>query len=128
MQLTIIGAGNMGGAIAHGLFNHKTAADDLQVAVADISQEKLSAIAPYCNATFTDNAIAVAKADIILIAVKPWLVDIVLDTIKPVIENRCPISYRLRQESPSNICSHNCKPAILFSGLFQTRLSPSPKV
>jgi pyrroline-5-carboxylate reductase len=91
MQLTIIGAGNMGGAIAQGLFNHKSAEDNLHVAVADISQEKLAAIAPYCNATFTDNAEAVAKADIVLIAVKPWLVDIVLDTIKPVIESRCPI-------------------------------------
>jgi pyrroline-5-carboxylate reductase len=91
MQLTIIGAGNMGSAIAQGLFNHKSAEDNLQVAVADINQEKLATIAPYCDATFTDNAVAVAKADIVLIAVKPWLVDIVIDTIQPVIESRCPI-------------------------------------
>jgi pyrroline-5-carboxylate reductase len=91
MQLTIIGAGNMGGAIAEGLFKHKTTEDDLQVAVADISKEKLASIAPFCSNTFTDNATAVANADIILLAVKPWLVDPVIEGIRPAIANRQPV-------------------------------------
>lgn len=91
MQLTIIGAGNMGGAIAEGLFRHKTTDDNLQVAVADISKEKLATIAPFCSNTFTDNATAVAEADIILIAVKPWLVDQVIAGIRPVIADKQPV-------------------------------------
>ncbi len=91
MQLTIIGAGNMGSAIAQGLFKHKTAGDNLQVVVANPGQTKLDAIAPFCDATFTDNARAAAQADIILIAVKPWLVDRVIADIRPVIDHRSPI-------------------------------------
>jgi pyrroline-5-carboxylate reductase len=91
MQLTIIGAGNMGGAIAEGLFKHKTTEDDLQVAVADINKEKLASIAPFCSNTFTDNTTAVANADIILLAVKPWLVDPVIEGLRPAIANRQPV-------------------------------------
>ena len=91
MQLTIIGAGNMGSAIAQGLFKHKTTGDNLQVVVTNPGQTKLDAIAPFCDATFTDNAQAAAQADIILIAVKPWLVDRVIADIRPVIDQRSPI-------------------------------------
>jgi len=91
MQLTIIGAGNMGGAIAQGLFKHKTAGDNLQIVVANPGQAKRDAIAPFCDATFADNAQAAANADIILIAVKPWLVDRVIADIRPIISQRSPI-------------------------------------
>jgi pyrroline-5-carboxylate reductase len=91
MQLTIIGAGNMGGAIAQGLFNHKTAGDNMQVVVANPGQAKRDAITPFCDATFIDNAQAAANADIILLAVKPWLIDRVIADLRPVIDQHSPI-------------------------------------
>jgi pyrroline-5-carboxylate reductase len=91
MQLTIIGAGNMGGAIAQGLFNHKTAEDNLQVVVSNPGQAKRDAIAPFCKAVFSDNAQAAANADIIILAVKPWLIDRVIADIRPVISQHSPI-------------------------------------
>lgn len=81
MQITIIGAGNMGGAIAKGLFQHKKDFDSLKICLADVSQEKLGKSSSYCDLIFTDNVEAVANADIIIIAVKPWLVEIVLEEI-----------------------------------------------
>jgi pyrroline-5-carboxylate reductase len=91
MQITIIGAGNMGGAIAQGLFNHKTAKDNISICLADVNTEKLAAAAAYCDKTYTDNALAVAKADIVILAVKPWLVDLVLDDINQAIDEGHPI-------------------------------------
>jgi len=91
MQITIIGAGNIGGAIAQGLFTHKTAKDDIRICLADINEEKLAEATSYCDATFTDNTLAVATADIVIVAVKPWLIDIVLDSINPCIDSRSPI-------------------------------------
>lgn len=84
MKIAIIGAGNMGGAVARGL------ACGTKVATADIyisnpSAPKLEALKsehPEINTT-TDNCEAVAMADIVIIAVKPWKVEQVLEEIKP---------------------------------------------
>lgn len=75
MKISIIGAGNMGGAIARGLCRGtKIAAKD--ITVSDLSNEKLDelkAFAPGIHCTH-DNQEAIAGADIVLLAVKPWLV------------------------------------------------------
>ena len=87
MRLSIIGAGNMGGAIARGLGSSKTiSASD--ICCADRSKEmldKIKASNPAINTT-TDNMKAVTGADIIVIAVKPWLIESVISEIKNAVD------------------------------------------
>ncbi len=83
-KIAIIGAGNMGGAIARGLL----AAGGYRVSVANPSPGKLQAIkAEYPQAEVTvDNAEAAAGADVVILAVKPWLVKEVLGSVEPAID------------------------------------------
>lgn len=84
MKVAIIGAGNMGGAIARGL------AKGTLIAAADIcisnpTAGKLSALKtelPAVRVT-NDNEEAVEGADLIILAVKPWMVEKVLREIDP---------------------------------------------
>lgn len=82
MKIAIIGAGNMGGAIARAL---AAVADGYDITVANPTQAKLDAIKesyPSVSTT-TDNVEAVVDADVVILAVKPWLLNEVIDQIKP---------------------------------------------
>ncbi|MGN1173433.1 MAG: pyrroline-5-carboxylate reductase [Muribaculaceae bacterium] len=81
MKVSIIGAGNMGGAIARAL----AASQLYSVAVANPSRPKLDAIvSEYPDVkTTTDNLEAAEGADIVILAVKPWLIAEVLKQLKP---------------------------------------------
>ncbi|MDR0938101.1 MAG: pyrroline-5-carboxylate reductase [Mediterranea sp.] len=83
MKITIIGAGNMGGAIARGLAKsgHQSVTD---ITVSDPFGEKLHALkAEYPNINISDdNEEAVKGADYVILAVKPWLVGQVLRAIR----------------------------------------------
>ena len=76
MKITIIGAGNMGCAIALGLANGSIIkAQD--ITCTDVSSnvlEKINAINPLIQTT-TNNHEAIKKADMIVLAVKPWLIE-----------------------------------------------------
>ncbi len=77
MKIAIIGAGNMGSAIAGGFIaSHKATPAD--ITISNPSEGKLNAI----NTT-TDNTTAVMGADLVILAVKPWKVTEVVDAIKP---------------------------------------------
>lgn len=81
MKFGIIGAGNMGGAIARGLAKSaKIQAKD--IIVSDLSDVCLQSVKASCKdiECCQDNCRA-AMADIVLLAVKPWLVDLVLKEI-----------------------------------------------
>lgn len=82
MKIAIIGAGNMGGAIARGLANSgKVAARD--ISVSNPSQGKLVALKaefPKMN-VYSDNTEAAKGADMVIIAVKPDHVEEVLEDI-----------------------------------------------
>ena len=83
MKIAIIGAGNMGGAIARGLARGNKIAPS-HIFVSNRGNEKLEALKvefPKINVT-TDNAVAVKEADVVLLAVKPWLVEGVLKELK----------------------------------------------
>lgn len=87
MKIAIIGAGNIGGAIARGLakgtmFN---ATDIICTAQTDATLEKMRSINPEFVLTH-DNVEAARQADIILIAVKPWRVEMVIDEIKSTLD------------------------------------------
>ena len=85
MKLTVIGAGNMGGALIKGWAKSKklesiTIADKNETLLAQFKQD-------YSDIhTTTDNVEAVKGADIIVLVVKPWLMKLVLAEIKPVLD------------------------------------------
>lgn len=84
MKVGIIGAGNMGSAIAGGLCKGTIIAPE-EITVSNPSQGKLNALKtkfPALNTT-TNNIEATKDADIIMLAVKPWLIESVLKEIKP---------------------------------------------
>lgn len=79
MKIAIIGAGNMGGAIARGLAQGTIIrTEDICVSNPSIGKlEALTADFPGIQTT-CNNAEAAERADIVLLAVKPWLVESVL--------------------------------------------------
>lgn len=83
MKITVIGAGNMGGAIAKGLYGGKHFKEqDITCTVTRASSvEALKAKMPQAT-ILTDNAAAVKGADIVLFAVKPWLLQSVVEGVK----------------------------------------------
>lgn len=74
MKIAVIGAGNMGGAIIRGLVACRRLApeDVTAVAVHDKTLHVMRALGVQATA---DAAQAVTDADIVLLAVKPWLVE-----------------------------------------------------
>lgn len=87
MKITIIGAGNMGSAIAYGLCNSRLS-NELEICCTDILPEKLYKIKE-TNASIhvsADNLVAVKDADIIILAVKPWLVEGTIEEIKEAMD------------------------------------------
>ncbi|MFI3295737.1 MAG: NAD(P)-binding domain-containing protein, partial [Rikenellaceae bacterium] len=90
MKIGIIGAGNMGGAIARGLIASGTiAAQDIYISCPNrhFELDALRAFAPTIN-TSTSNEIAVVGTDLIIIATKPWLVDSVMQPLVAMIDPR----------------------------------------
>lgn len=83
MKVAIIGAGNMGGAIARGLANgHYIKAEE--ITVSNPSQPKLDLLKaehPHIHIT-NSNKEAAEGADIVIITVKPWKVEEVLKPLR----------------------------------------------
>lgn len=83
MKITIIGAGNMGGAIARAIASTGNAfiqPSDLTLTAR--SEETLSRFNEGFKTT-TDNSKAVSDADMVIFAVKPWLMENVLREVAP---------------------------------------------
>lgn len=89
MKIAIIGAGNMGGAIARGLAQSEQMAKNGLV-VANPSRQKLEALqTEYPSVQITQsNVEAVRGADLVLLAVKPWKMEEVACELKPVLDYR----------------------------------------
>lgn len=87
MKVAIIGAGNMGGAVARGLASGtKVCTSD--IVVANPTTPKLVALRaeyPAIKVT-TNNKDAVKDADLIILAVKPWKAEEVINDIKTVLD------------------------------------------
>lgn len=84
MKVSIIGAGNMGGAIARGLVNSgMVAAEDITLTAGH--RESLESFARQGFVLTGDNASAVSGADVVMIAVKPAAVFSVVDETAPFI-------------------------------------------
>lgn len=83
MKIAIIGAGNMGGAIAAGLAKGTLvhAGDITCTARTEATLEKIKSIDPEIAVT-TDNCAAVKEADVVILAVKPWLMENVISDLR----------------------------------------------
>lgn len=83
MKVAIIGAGNMGGAIARGLAQSRLI-ETANIVVSNPSNDKLLRLKvehPELQTT-TSNTEAATNANLIILAVKPWLVEEVLHALK----------------------------------------------
>jgi len=92
MKTSIIGAGNMGGAIARGLaLGTVIPAEEITVtARTQATLDRLQADVPGLHTTLS-NLEACREADIIIICVKPWLVQQVLEEVYPAINESNPL-------------------------------------
>lgn len=85
MKIAIIGAGNMGGATVWGLYKSKFAAPaDLHVC--DLSEEKLKPFAEAGMSTSVSSLSVIEGAELVAVFVKPWIVEKVLEEIKPALD------------------------------------------
>lgn len=91
MHITVIGAGNMGGALLRGWYR-AIMIGRLQVSLTatahtDATLARLKADCPNITTT-TDNTVAVDGADVVVLAVKPWLVAEVAEELLPSLRGR----------------------------------------
>lgn len=85
MRLTIIGAGNMGEALARGIVRAGLVAPGA-LTLADVAGERVAAVAGALGAaSTTENTQAAAGADVVILAVKPALVAPVCRELAPVL-------------------------------------------
>jgi len=88
MTIGIIGAGNMGGAVARGL----AAAGDIaarDIFVSDIAADNLKRLQEECpQLNCGQDNTAAARCNVVVVAVKPWLVEMILTEIASVLEAR----------------------------------------
>ena len=87
IQIAIIGAGNMGGAIARGLSKGQLVPSK-NIKVSDVSQANLDTIKAFAPEIMvsTSNRDIIRNADIIMLAVKPWLVEIISEEIENLLD------------------------------------------
>lgn len=96
MKIAIIGAGNMGSAIAIGLArSHGFNSENL--AVSNRSFDKLETLAEICSGiyTSTNNLEVINDADLIILAVKPWILESVVREIAPRVNFSCQMLMSL---------------------------------
>ena len=115
MKIAMIGAGAMGGATVEGLL--KAGHEGKDICVSDPSAAVLSKFAALGVTTTTDNNKAVSEADVVMVVVKPWLVEQVLSGIKDALQpNRqmlVVIAARVTSESIKEWLGAQCPPLFL---------------
>ena len=87
MKITFIGAGNMGGAMAHGLYQTDMfrPEDITCTARSQATLDKCLKLMPGIHVA-TNNREAVRNADIVVFAVKPWLIEGVIQEVKNALD------------------------------------------
>lgn len=86
-KIAIIGAGNMGGAIAQGLLNKKAVKPE-QLILTNPKERKLASFKKQGCVITANNANAAAQADSIILAVKPQIIKTALQEIKPALNQK----------------------------------------
>ena len=83
MKIAIIGAGAMGSAVATGLWPLD---QDVEIAVSNPSPGPFEKFRDKGYFLTSDNAEAVRGADVVILAVKPWIIESVIKELKPVLD------------------------------------------
>ena len=91
MKITVIGGGNMGGALVKGWAKAGLAADITVTAHTQRTLDRLSEACPGITAML-DNVKAIQDADVVVLAVKPWLVEQVIAEIMPELRGKLLVS------------------------------------
>ena len=106
--LGLIGAGNMAGAILHGILSQKILPAD-RIYLSNRHEEKLRPWAAQGIHTTTDNCVVAEKAELLILAVKPQMLKDVLPEIRSLTSGKCIISIAagissayLKQELPGS--------------------------
>lgn len=86
MKIHIIGGGNLGSSIAIGIA--KFSKENHQVTVTRRNVDKIKYLEPLGVTISSDNKNNIQEADIIILTIKPYQVDMVLAEILPVISNK----------------------------------------
>ncbi len=84
MKVSIIGAGAMGASVASGLVAYGKGR--YEITASNPSAAPLAKLAGMGVSVTHDNCEAVAGADVVVVAVKPWIIEGVLKEIKPVLD------------------------------------------
>jgi pyrroline-5-carboxylate reductase len=83
-KVSIIGAGKIGGSLVQLL----SASESFDLTISDLHREQLERFAErYGIRTTPSNTEAARESDLIIVAVKPWDVETILDEISPAIED-----------------------------------------
>ncbi|MCS7265918.1 MAG: pyrroline-5-carboxylate reductase [Armatimonadetes bacterium] len=92
-NLAIIGSGAMGSALILGLVQSGKVKPE-QIAASDVDEHRLIQLRPLGIQTTADNKFAVRQSDVVLLCVKPQVMDEVLADIEPVVDPKrhCVIS------------------------------------
>lgn len=128
MKISIIGGGNMGSALIKGVVASKF------IVPADIHlsgphQATLDKVAEVCPGivTYTDNSACIKGADVIVLAVKPWILPGVLEEIAPMVAFREQIIVSLASgitlDDMANILSRYSSARILFRVIPNTAMT-----
>jgi len=90
IELTVLGAGNMGRALIGGLLRHGMRAE--QIAVGESQEAARARLSRELGITaVADNAAAVRKAELVVLAVKPQDAGSVLEPLAPRLKERRPL-------------------------------------
>ncbi len=122
MKISIIGAGNMGGAIARGLAHSNL---EIEIAVADLDVDKLKDLQQEYSSieTSTCSTDIVPDADVVLLAVKPWFVEPVLKSIEPVFDKTKQLILSIAAGVSVAEIDACVKDAIIFRAIPNTAIS-----
>ncbi|MBR4586014.1 MAG: NAD(P)-binding domain-containing protein [Bacteroidales bacterium] len=90
MKIAVIGAGNMGGATALGL---AAAFPDARITVTDKFAATLEKFAARGLQTSLDNVAAASEAEIVVVAIKPWLAQGVFQQIRGALAGKILVSF-----------------------------------
>jgi pyrroline-5-carboxylate reductase len=85
-RIAVIGGGNLGGSIAEGLLK-SGAYQAADITVTRRKVERIAHLSEQGVQVHSDNLLAVAHSDIIILAVKPYNIDKILNEIKPKVHD-----------------------------------------
>ena len=116
MKIAMIGAGAMGGATVEGFIKSEFFQNE-DITVSDPSLKVVEKFAQQGVCATTENAVAAQGADVVMVCVKPWLVEQVLmsikDSLAPQNQVLVVIAAGVKSESIRGWLGEQCPPLFL---------------